>query len=303
MSTTPRRRAVENRWIGHGGSSGSDGGGGGIDSTGSVRGHRHCRLNHARLCRPPASASVVAASTHAPADCARFILYTEYYTLWSPIGPLPNAAALPRSTRLFAHHQLRRFLPSDVLVLRPRIRYYVYMLPVVLVAAQTHANRRQGDNDCRCRHTAIVDGRAMAEPWLVSRCFPFSFPGTAHAPPPPPPTVYSCHVLALLYSTSLVVCRQCVRLFFYLRAHRTRPATSTCARKLNTPLTLEDVIHTNARTRAQTRTHAHTHTRARARSRLHVHNIHDVHSPHTHFKLLFRRRLFSFWVWNCWNHI
>lgn len=62
MTTAPRRRVVENRWIGRGG---------GIDSTGGAREHRHCRLNRARLCRPPASASV-AVATHASASRARF---------------------------------------------------------------------------------------------------------------------------------------------------------------------------------------------------------------------------------------
>jgi len=62
VTAAPRRLAVENRWIGRGG---------GIDSTGGTREHRHCRLNRARLCRPLASASV-AVATHASASRARF---------------------------------------------------------------------------------------------------------------------------------------------------------------------------------------------------------------------------------------
>jgi len=76
VTTAPRRRAVENRWIGRGG---------GIDSTGGAREHRHCRLNRARLCQPPASASV-AVATHASASRARFQQFL----------PPPQYAAIPQ---------------------------------------------------------------------------------------------------------------------------------------------------------------------------------------------------------------
>lgn len=112
--TAPRRRAVENRWIGHRG---------GIDSTGGAREHRHCHLNRARLCRPPESASV-AVATHASADRARF---------QQPL--LPNMRLSHSTTPLPAHRPLRSYIPIIIISFTRRHRCNVG-------SAQTHTEKR-----------------------------------------------------------------------------------------------------------------------------------------------------------------
>lgn len=118
VSTAPRRRAVENGWIGH-----SDGSGGGIDSAGGARGHRrYCRPNHARLCRPPASASVPAAQAAAstlPArqpNHARLILYTSPPTTprrdFHPYRSRPPSSPHPRPDPYYCVNTRRKRTPK-----------------------------------------------------------------------------------------------------------------------------------------------------------------------------------------------